>query len=291
MKRPVFFLLFLVACLAGHSQATDPQPEKKTRKFHVGVSYTYLSTDMKITSLTMHSVWQGQDFGTSEATGDELDDINSFVKRTGTVNGISLEAGMVLLSKPTTNFHIEGDLIAGIANSYTRIYNKNSGKEEQTFNSGLKKPFLGLKFDITYRFTPAWGLSLRPLFACTWGVTTDITDDIYPPAENFTETRTDDFFFTYHRSNLMATFTVKRFTVAIGPGFYLVQTNHKYKINRTNNESGYLLTDEFNSKLVSTAFIDGAIALEWRIIDLLTLTASGAFGADVTASAGLRCNF
>jgi hypothetical protein len=281
----------MAAYLAGYAQAKDQPAEKKTQKFHVGLSYDYLFTDMKLTSLTMHSVWQGQDFGTSEATGDEIDDINTFVTRTGTVNGVSVEAGMVLLSKPTTKFYIEGNVIAGIANTYTRIYNETAGQEDQTFTSGFIKPFLGLRFDFTYRFTPAWGLSIRPVLASTWGLSKDINDNIYPPAENYSETREDKYFYMYHRISLMGTFTAKTFTLAIGPGFYRVRTNHSYRIERTNNENGDLLTDEIISKLVSASFIDGALAIEWRVIEPLTLAASGAFGKDVTASGGIRYNF
>jgi hypothetical protein len=291
MKRTFLCLLALISILAAQAQSKEQKPEKKTRKFHVGLSYSYMNTDMKLNSLSIHSVWQGQDFGTNDLTDDEIDDINSFVTRTSKVNCISLEAGMVLLSKPDVKWFIEGSIVAGIANNYTRIYNEETGKEEQTFNSGYGKPLVGLNFDFSYHFTPHWGLSLRPILDYSWGTAKDIKDESYPPLENYTETRKDQFLYLYHRANLLATYTVKNFKISAGPGFYMLYATHKYTIERTNNEAGYVLMDEFNSSVVSTTDIDAVIGVEWRIIDALTLSAFGAFGNDLVIHGGLNYNF
>ncbi len=289
MKK--FYLSFLTILLFVYSQGQTQEPVEKRKPFFIGVSYTYMSLDMKLKDLSIHTIWAGQDMGTHEFSSEDVDELNSFAERTATVNVVCIEAGMQLLSKPDLKWHIDGTVFLGIAQTYNRIYNKSTETEERTHNSGFSKPFFGLGFNVAYNFNPKWGFTLRPLFTATMGSSTEITDNYNQVPENFTQSLQDTYSTFYGRISLLGSFSTGNIKLYAGPGFYWLNSNHEYIIEQTNITTGKIIRDEINSKAIARSFIDGNIAVEWKIINQLTIHALASFGNDIFINSGIHYNF
>jgi hypothetical protein len=282
----VFFNFFLIA----QNAEKDPAV-KNPGRFFAGLSYAYLDNEMKLSSLSIHSVWQEVDFGTDEFTPDELDEINSFAERQVTVNDVMLEAGMILFDKPDSKWSIDGSILLGLSKVNTETFNTNTDSLEIRVESGFSEPSFGVGFNVDYRFSLKWGLRIRPVAVVAFGKSDDITDNLYVKVDNYTEVRENMFTTVYERLSIMAAYTAGNFTIAAGPGFYYAHSHHEYTVERTNKSTGDVLLDEINSGLVPRSFVDGVVAAEWRFFDPLSLNVYVGVGKDIVAKAGLYYQF
>ena len=96
MKKSTAIFLFILMFLFARAQQDVNGPEKKQQRFQIGVSYVFMDLDMKVHDMSISSVWQDVDFGTDELTDEEIDEINSIIDRTNTLNGLMLEYGDIL---------------------------------------------------------------------------------------------------------------------------------------------------------------------------------------------------
>jgi hypothetical protein len=108
---------------------------------------------------------------------------------------------------------------------------------------------------------------------------------------NFSVTRKDNFRTFYEHISLLARYRIGKFAFEAGPGFYWINSYHKYTIERTNLSTGLLRTDEVTSNSVPRSFFDGTVGAEWQIIDLLTVYASAGIGSDLAIMTGIHFNF
>lgn len=274
-----------------HAQDSGNNQDQKEKRFQVGLSYVYMDLDMKVRNMSISSVWQDVDFGTSELTDDEIDELNSLVDRTTKLNGLMLEAGATLCDKPGSKWLIDGSLMLGIGKSYSNTYNHSTDTNEMELNSKFTDPSFGIRFNILHQFNPKWGLLIRPIAVISFGASDDIEDNMYPYVDNFTETREDKFITAYERINIMATYTAGKFKISLGPGFYYALSHHNYKVERINNSNGDILRDEISSNLVPRSFIDGVAAIEWAFFDPFSLNVYVGVGKDISARGGLYYKF
>lgn len=157
MKNIYLFLLIVFLLIGTQSRSQTNKSIENGKQYYVGVSYILMSVDMKLQDMTLHTIWAGQDMGTNEIIPDEINDLNSFAERTATVNAVCLETGMQIFNKPESKWFIDGTVSLGVAQTQSTIYNRNTEKQEYTYNSGFSKPFFGLGFNIAYHFTPTLG--------------------------------------------------------------------------------------------------------------------------------------
>lgn len=291
MKKSTAIFLFMLMFFFVRAQHVENGPEKKQQRFQIGVSYVFMDLDMKVHDMSISSVWQGVDFGTDELTEEEIDEINSLIDRTNTLNGLMLDAGMTLYQNPGSTWVIDGSLMLGIGNSRTKTYNNHTDTSEMVVKSNFSDPCLGLGFNIIHQFNPQWGMLIRPMAVVTFGSSDEIEDNMYPYVANFTETREDKFVTAYERINLMATYTAGKFKIALGPGFYYAQSHHDYKVERINNTNGDILLDEISTDMVPRFFIDGVAAAEWTFYDNLSANIFVGAGKDLAARAGIYYKF
>ena len=291
MKRVFLVLMIALWGIIAYSQDNTADPPKSGKKFYAGVSYAYISTDTKLYGLSLHSVWYDQDLGTIDLTDDQIDTLNSFTDRSVGINCLNLEAGMWLLDDSGSKWKINGTVMFGISRSNTEIYNNEKDTLEYAYESPMAKPCFGIGFNFAYAFSKHWGISLRPFFEGTMGKMTDITDNINPTPQNFTSSGEDMYRSFYQRMSVMADFTAGHFTFSAGPGFYWISSYHKYRIERTNLNSGELLADEITSRTVNRSFIDGSLAVEWKITEPLTIYALAGIGKDLVVNTGIHVNF
>jgi len=282
-------LLTLLFYTAAAQEPADKKAEKNNR-FFIGASWSFISIDMKLSSLSLHSVWYGSDLGTREFEPDEIDTINGYVDRHSDVNVLSVEAGMNFISNTEVRWKFSGSLLLGIGQNLTTVQNKETGIEEYSFNSGFSKPCLGLGLNFGYQFTPHWSLTLRPYMVGTMGTLTDIDDQINPDPVNFTSVKKDKFSTLYFRSSLMAGYTVGPVSIMAGPGFYYLWAKHKYSRTYTNINDGQTITEEATYVLIPRSYIDGNLAVSWKIIPRLTLQAHTGIGKDIIVDGGIQFN-
>lgn len=100
MNKCLLIILVIAVVFSARAQDNSGKPAEKNRRFFVGASYTFMSVDMNLTALTLHSAWFGSDAGTEVKTQEQIDEINSFVDRYSRVNAVFIQLGMTFLEKP-----------------------------------------------------------------------------------------------------------------------------------------------------------------------------------------------
>jgi len=291
MKKHILIYLLTLSCYTATAQEMAGEQSVKNRRFFVGASWSFMSVDMKLSSLSLHSVWYGSDLGTRDFAQDEIDTINGYVDRHSNVNALTLEAGMNFINNSDSKWKFSGTLMLGMAQNLTTVKNNETGVQEYSFNSGFSKPCLGLGIHFGYQFNKHWGLSLRPYAVGTMGTITNIENQVNPDPVNFTSVKKDKFSTLYFRSSLMAGYTAGPVTIMAGPGFYYLWSKHKYSREYTNINDGRTIAEEATYVLVPRSFIDGNLAVSWKIIPQLTLQAHAGIGKDITADGGIQFNF
>lgn len=293
MRNFLIILLVILTGFEGLSQQQD-QPGSnaaKAKRFSAGINYSYLSVDMELSAMTLHSVWYGSDIGTEEKTDDQISEINGFVDRYSQINALCLQIGMILLDDPQVNWKVKGSIFGGVAENLTTVTNSLNSLKEYSFNSGFSKPYLGLEFDFGYQFNPAWGVIVRPLITGTMGKSKTIEDNVNPDMLNFNVSKENKYRTLYGKISLLASFSVKKFTVFAGPGLYRIWSHHEYKRVYTQTEDWETITEEMTTDLVPSHCIDGNLAAIWRISDRFSLNALIGIGSDLNINAGLHYNF
>lgn len=293
MKMKKFCLLLILIQLCSWSSAQDNSggSMKKKSRYFIGASYSYISIDMKLSSLSFHSVWYGSDLGTRDMEACEIDTINDFVKRNSRINSLNIKAGMDFINETEDRWKLSGTLLIGIAQSLTTVHNNETGVEEYSFNSGFSKPCLGLGINFGYQFNKHWELSLRPYVVGTMGTIRNITDRINPDPINFSSDKEDKFHSLYLHCSMLAGYTAGPVTILAGPGLYYTWSKHEYRRNYTNINDGQTLMEEVTYGLIPRYYIDGNLAAVWNIIDELTLQVHAGIGYDLILDAGLNYNF
>ncbi len=291
MKKFTFFTLLILLAIVAKPQVAVTDPATAGKRFFIGFSYSYLSMDLKLSALSLHSIWYGTDMGTHELTKGELDDVNTIVDRITRVNYLSFNAGMSFIDNPDSKWHLNGIVNLGIAGTKAEVHNNGTDSLEYTFDSGFSKPCIGLGFDVGYRFDDRWGLSVLPRALGSVSKVNEITDMVNPDPINFTSQKEDESWIIYFRSDVLASYTTGPVTMYLGPGFYYCWSKHEYSREYTNVETGDVLVEKVNSTLVPRIFIDGSIAVEWKIIEALTLNAHAGISRDLTLDAGIHFNF
>jgi hypothetical protein len=242
---------------------------------------------MRLLSLTKHSVWDGEDLGTKDLTDDDIDSINSYMDYKEKMNDFRVGFGMVLLNKPGQKWYIDGQVLIGILDRNNDIIDTDNDSADIEINTEHWSPSFGLGFNFKYLFNDKWavGLGLNTLF--TYGKVDEVDEFIYPVISFMDEERENHFRASYSIIDLMASYKIKNFTVAAGPGFYLLHNWNKYHIIRTDREDGTTYEDSIETTLRTDMFINGSIRLDWRITSHFLVKAGAGFSKDISANAGL----
>lgn len=291
MKKISFLLFWLLAVLVTRAQSDDQQTSHKPNRFHVGIGYAYIHTDMKLTDMIVQSSWNEISGEKHDLTDDEINDLNSREDNIRKYQDLSLEAGMILLNKPNGKWFIDGTILIGVASAHYKIFNDEIDSLEMVIKSGLSLPSFGLLFNIRYNFNPHWGIAVMPEARYSFGVNKQIDDNIYGKIEYFEESRKCDYTYLYGRVNMLASYSFKRLSISAGPGFYILYNSNDYKLERENPENNDIYLTEVKTTLIPRSFIDGELMIEWKIFDPLTLMAYGALGKDLILRGAIRYNF
>jgi hypothetical protein len=287
MKKIISFLIVLAITSAANAQSGEKTGNSSPGKFFFGINYSYLNVDLKLVSMTKHSVWMGEDLGTVTLTDDEIDTLNSFVDYHDQFQGFHLSAGMILFGKPDNNWQVDGQLMLGLASKHYIITNTMTDSTEMDIKSETITPWYELGFDVRYKIDQHWGVSMSPRAIYSFGKTDEITDGLYPETGYLTETRENKFNTAYFAVNLLGIYTFKQFTISAGPGFHLFHDTHEYTINRENPENGNTFYDQIKSKMISESFFNGIIQLEWKFAPHFLFNAAAGISTDFSATAGI----
>lgn len=291
MKRLLLFWMCVLGIQSLNAQEPAVASPEAQRRFHIGASYLYNVTGMKVTSFSAQSIWMGSDLGTITLDDDAIAALNDQRSDENFLNMLCVQAGAVLLDKPDGRWYIDGTLLLGIAALKSTTDLDLPTQNSMVAKSDLTNPLLGLSFNFRYNITSHWGISLLPDFMYAWGTAKNIADSINPQVSHFINDFKETFYLVNGRISLLASYSGKRYTIAAGPGFYQGYMHKTYTMNRTNPENSYEYFDELKTSLRSDSFIDGCLRVDWTFIDPLTLSLQVAAGKDLYINTGLRFNF
>ncbi len=291
MKNILILLVLSGPILTVHAQEQNQKRTPGNHRVHIGLSYGYTHTDMKLTYMKELFTWNEQSSEPRELTNEEIDNLNSRETFTRQFQALTLEAGMVILNKPESRWFIDGTLRLGIAASRYRVQNNQIDTLAMENRSGLKNPTASVQVDVTYKISPQWGIAAVPHFAYAHGVDKDIQDNTYGEVQNFVETRKCYYNYLYGRVNLLAVWMNKSLKIGVGPGFYLLYNTNDYQISRTNPANGDTYSTRVHTHLISKSFIDGNIHIEWKIIPSLAVKGFLGAGNDLTARGSISWYF
>lgn len=291
MKKHLFVILMLTVGLSALAQEPGSEKTTKNRPFFVGVSYSYLSVEQKLTDMSLHSVWYGNDLGTSDLTEDEIKTLNDQFDRSTKVNAILAEFGWWILKKPETQWQVNAKLFGGIAQSLSNINIKEGESQEISYNSGFSKPSLGLGAGVGYRFTDRWGLNLNPLLVGTMGKSNEITDKAFPDPINFQSAKEHKYKTLVGRVDLLVSFRAGPVNLYAGPGLYRVWSWHDYTRTYSEGDPGEVITEEMTTRIVTRSCLNAVAGASWQITPAFTLVAKAGFGSDLSFDGGIHFNF
>ena len=293
IMKQIYFMFITAICvnMATYAQENNPVAKNGKTVFTAGISYSYMTADLRLSELSKHSIWYGTDYGTYVLNKDELKEVNDHIERKNTVNNINLEFGFNLFDHPDSKWEAGISFLAGLARNNTTIYNTVTDTNEYQLNSKLIKPFMGVGFDLSYAIDDRWGLSMKPYFVCTFGQAEEITDNINVAPEGFIQTTTDSYRSFYQRFSLMATYTAGDFVFSAGPGLYLLVSHHEYEIRRIYESNGDLLLDVITSRGINRWPVDASLSGQWNFAGPFYLYVFSGIGADIIVNGGLRVNF
>ena len=271
------------------AQEVQPQqPATPHQRFWAGVNYSYMHAEMKLFSCIEHSIWQGLDYGADTLTGDDISSINSIARFTSENHGLTMEAGMNILDRPVSKWHIDGKVLLGIMRTKYTTSNVNTNNEDLVTTSPFSRITTGLEFSFSYAFNARWGVSATPLLSYTWGTATLIDDQLKGPVSNFTDDRKEKSQTVMSHLALMASYRTGKFTFSAGPGFYLAYNYRDYIINMTNPATGSTYNTETRSVFYNKYFADASIHVEWRIMPTLGANLFMGIGRDIMITPGIR---
>jgi hypothetical protein len=206
MKKIFTTMMIIFLGLEGFSQNEISQSENKSPagRFFAGITYSWMSYDMELTAMKLHSVWFGSDAGTEEKTEDQIAEINGFIDRYTRINAVSFQFGMSILDKPDIRWKLKGSVFGGLADNLTTVTNTLNSVKEYSFNSGFSKPYFGLVFDLGYHFDPTWAVTIRPLVTGTMGKSSTIEDQANPDLLNFNISKENKYRTIFAKVNLLA---------------------------------------------------------------------------------------
>ena len=291
MKKLLFILLMLTVGFSALAQESGSEKTTKNRPFFVGVSYSYMSVDMKLADMSLHSVWYGSDLGTYDLTEDEIDNLNDQFDRSSEINAILAEFGWWILKKPETKWQVNAKLFGGIAQSFSNITNKSGESQEITYNSGFSKPCLGLGAGVGYRFTDRWGLNLNPVLVGTMGKSDDITDKTHPDPVNFQSVKEHKYKTMVGRIDLLVSFHTGPVNIYAGPGLYRVWSWHDYTRTYSEGDPGEVITEEMTTRIATGSWLNAVAGASWEITSSFTIFAKAGLGTDLSVDGGIHFNF
>jgi len=291
MKKAMIFLFLLSLIFTLQAQEQEQKQATEIKRVHIGLSYGYTETNMELLYMKELFTWNETTSEPRELTGEEIDNMNSRETFFRQFQGLTLEAGMVLLGKPESKWFIDGSILLGVASSKYQVNNNQIDTLNLENKSGFKSPTASVHFNITYKLSPHWGIAVAPHFSYAYGVDKEIQDNTYGHVENFIETRKSYYNYLYGRMNLYAVWMFKSVTIGVGPGFYLLYNTNDYRINRTNPTTGDNYTTQVITHLISKDFIDGDIHIEWKVIPSLAVKGFVGIGRDLTARGSISWYF
>ncbi len=295
MRKYLTLIFWVLITLSIKAQSTtDPSKvttSGKPEKFHIGLAYSYVSTDLTLTYMNLQSRIADTDLEDNTLTGEEIDDLNSFMKWNEKTQNLCIVLGMFLLNKPDRRWQIQANIFAGLSKLKYEIQDTRFDTAKLVSTSSMQKPSIGLQFGVKYAANQHWAILLEPYFVYSWGKLTSINDALNSKLDFATETREHDFHYIYARINVMAAYTYKRFSFSLGPGLYYIYFTNRYSITRENAQTGFTTRDEMRSRLRSKFPLDGVANVTWRIIDPLTFRIECAVGSDFLIQPGLYFNF
>lgn len=291
MKSTMIFLSLFGLIFTVQAQEQEQKQSPRLKRFHIGLSYGYTETNMKLLYMKELFTWNEKTSEPRELTGEEIDNMNSRETFFRQFQGLTLEAGMVLLGNPESKWFIDGSILVGVASSKYQIQNNQIDTLELENKSGFKSPTASVHFNFTYKLSPHWGIAAAPHFSYAYGIDKEIKDNTYGQVENFIETRKSYYNYLYGRMNLYAVWMSKSLTISVGPGFYLLYNTNDYRINRTNPTTGDNYTTQAITHLISKDFIDGDVYIEWKVIPSLAVKGFVGIGKDLTARGSISWYF
>ncbi len=291
LKKHLFVILMLTVGFSAIAQESSSEKTAKNRPFFVGVSYSYMSVDMKLATMSLHSVWYGNDLGTYDLTEDEINTLNDQFNRSTKVNALLAEAGWWILKKPETKWQVSAKLFGGVAQSFSNITNKEGESQEISFNSGFSKPCLGLGAGVGYRITDRWAVNLNPVIVGTMGKSDEITDKAHPDPVNFQSVKEHKYKTLVGRIDLLASFRAGPVNIYAGPGLYRVWSWHEYTRTYSEGDPGEVITEEMSTRIATRSCLNAVAGASWEITPAFTLSARAGFGSDLSVDGGIQFNF
>jgi hypothetical protein len=287
MKKLLLCLLLSVMYLVARPQGNTNSPATEKSKLFFSLDYSYLDCDLKLLSLSKHSVWDGKDFGTTDLDQDQIDTLNSLINYNEKLQDLNLTAGVVILNNPDSPWYMDGQLIFGLVSRENSVVNKASDVTEQAFKSENFSPTFGIGFNFSYRLNDKWKLKLNTRSLYALGTTLEIEDNIFLQVPSLDEKREIKYKESYSRIDLLASYTINKLSFSAGPGFYLLYNKHDYNIVRTNTEDGKVYEDTIETSMRTRTFINGSLIVGWKFSDHFMLRAAAGISNDIAATAGI----
>lgn len=258
-------------------QISAQSVQDKPRIFFSGISVDYMSLSPELDSYSSQNWIDGQNFGWTDWTSDEINEFNEFIETKQYWLSTGLTFGAWLYHPVDKPFSIKVLGQAGYPIFKHSEKQKNNG--DLSFEGRQKGMafFGGLTLDFEYRFQK-WGLILRPSFNYLRLSTDKVSYNYLEEGSYSTEY---DFMTTslFYCMDLMASYQVKNIQLYAGPGYD--QYNNQIDLTIKKESSSQSFQDDIKQEFRTQNNLGAVIGFNWELFQHFLWSSHARLGADI----------
>lgn len=257
MKKTILLFTLLGASLLLFSQ-NNPGPANN--KYFGGVAFDYFQTKSELSAYSSSNTIDGESFGWTDWTENEISDLNNYVRTTQTWMAPSLVFGMNIIEKPENPWSLSGEAMLGYLLLKHDEEDKNTGDNLlEVKNDGKVNLFGNLDFRLNYSIKK-WQFTFNPAISTGIAHSSKVTYNYLPEGSYDTEYDITTKFY-YPKVNLMAAYAFGNISTFAGAGYGAYYGRQNLEVFKTTVHQSF--SDEMKIDFEGLANFNAVLGFDW----------------------------
>lgn len=236
----------------------DTGPAKS--KYYGGVAYYYFQTNSTLKAYTSTNSIDGESFGWTDWTDDEINDFNNYVRTKQTWMAPSLVFGMNIIDKPAKPWSLSGEAMLGYLIQKHDEEDKNTGQNLlEVKNDGKLNMYGNLDFNLNYTIK-SWRFTLNPAVTCGIAHSSQVTYNYLPEGDYDAEYDITTKFY-YPKVNLLAGYTFGKISAFAGVGYGAYYSRQNLEISKNSIYQSF--SDEMKIDFEGKTNVNAVAGFDW----------------------------
>lgn len=257
MKKTMLLFTLLGASVLLFSQ-NNPGAAKS--KYYGGVAFGYFQTESEFSTYSSSNTIDGESFGWTDWTENEISDLNNYVRTTQTWMAPSLVFGMNIIDKPEKPWSLSGEAALGYLLLKHDEEDKNTGENLlEVKNDGKFNLFGNLNFHLNYSIKK-WQFTFNPTISTGIAHSSKVTYNYLPEGSYNTQYDIATKFY-YPKATLMAAYTFGNISAFAGAGYGSYYSRQNLEVFKTTVHQSF--SDEMKIDFEGVANFIAVLGFDW----------------------------